>query len=152
MMPKITVGDIDIHYQTQGSGQPLLMIMGLSFSLLDWGTELPALLAPNYQLILFDNRDAGLTSQSQRDYAIADMADDTAGLLDALKIPKARIFGVSMGGAIAITIPKPLVKNKGKHVTSCKCINSDRRSNPLRPHDCRNILLETTLHSRKIRL
>jgi 3-oxoadipate enol-lactonase len=100
-MPKTTVGDIDINYQIQGSGSPLLLIMGLSFSLLDWGTELPALLAPNHQLILFDNRDAGLTSQSQRDYTIADMADDTAGLLDALKIPKAHIFGVSMGGAIA---------------------------------------------------
>jgi hypothetical protein len=45
-MPKITVGDIDDHYQIQGSGQPLLMIMGLSFSLLDWGTQLPTLLAP----------------------------------------------------------------------------------------------------------
>jgi 3-oxoadipate enol-lactonase len=100
-MPKITVGDIDIHHQTQGSGQPLLMIMGLSFSLLDWGTQLPALLAPHYQLILFDNRDAGQTSPSQRNYTIQDMADDTAGLLEALNIPKAHIFGVSMGGAIA---------------------------------------------------
>jgi 3-oxoadipate enol-lactonase len=99
-MPNIKVGDIDIHYQIQGSGQPLLMIMGLSFSLLDWGTELPALLAPHYQLILLDNRDAGQTSQSPRNYTIQDMADDTAGLLAALNIPKAHIFGVSMGGAI----------------------------------------------------
>jgi 3-oxoadipate enol-lactonase len=100
-MPKTTVGDIDINYQLQGSGSPLLLIMGLSFSLLDWGTELPTLLSPTHQLILFDNRDAGLTSQSLRDYTIADMADDTASLLDTLKIPKAHIFGVSMGGAIA---------------------------------------------------
>jgi pimeloyl-ACP methyl ester carboxylesterase len=110
--------------------------MGLSFSLLDWGTQLPALLAPHHQLILFDNRDAGQTGQSPRNYTIQDMADDAAGLLEALNIPKAHIFGVSMGGAIVITIPKPLVKNKGKHVTSCKCINSDRRSNPLRTNDC----------------
>jgi 3-oxoadipate enol-lactonase len=100
-MPKITVDDIDINYQIQGSGSPLLVIMGLSFSLLDWGTALAALLAPYYQLILFDNRDAGQTSQSQRNYTIQDMADDTAGLLEALNIPKAHIFGVSMGGAIA---------------------------------------------------
>jgi 3-oxoadipate enol-lactonase len=100
-MSKITVGDIDIHYQTQGSGQPLLMIMGLSFSLLNWGTQLPSLLD---QLILFDNRDAGQTSQSQRNYTIQDMADYTAGLLSALNIPKAHIFGVSMGGAIANTL------------------------------------------------
>ena len=100
-MTLIPVGDININYQVQGSGKPLLMIMGLSFSLLDWGNKLTKLLAKNYQLILFDNRDAGLTSPSPRPYSIADMADDAAGLLDALNIPKAHVFGVSMGGAIA---------------------------------------------------
>jgi 3-oxoadipate enol-lactonase len=100
-MPKITVGDIDINHEIQGSGAPLLMIMGLSFSLRDWGKKFTDLLAQHYQLILFDNRDAGLTSQSTRPYNIVDMADDAAGLLDALKIPKAHVFGVSMGGAIA---------------------------------------------------
>ncbi|WP_373544394.1 alpha/beta fold hydrolase [Chamaesiphon sp.] len=100
-MTLITVGDININYKIQGSGEPLLMIMGLSFSLLDWGNKFTELLAKNYQLILFDNRDAGLTSQSSRPYSIVDMADDVAGLLDALNIPKAHVFGVSMGGAIA---------------------------------------------------
>jgi 3-oxoadipate enol-lactonase len=100
-MTQITVGDININYEIQGSGAPLLMIMGLSFSLRDWGKKFTELLAQHYQLILFDNRDAGLTSQSTRPYSIADMADDAAALLDALKIPKAHVFGVSMGGAIA---------------------------------------------------
>ncbi len=100
-MPKINVSDIDINYQIQGSGEPLLMIMGLSFSLRDWGKKFTELLAQHYQIILFDNRDAGLTSQSTRPYTIADMADDAAGLLAALNIPKAHVFGVSMGGAIA---------------------------------------------------
>jgi 3-oxoadipate enol-lactonase len=100
-MPKITVGDIDINYQIQGSGSPLLMIMGLSFSLLDWGEKFTDLLAQHYQLILFDNRDAGLTSQSPSSYDIVNMADDAAGLLEALNINKAHVFGVSMGGAIA---------------------------------------------------
>jgi 3-oxoadipate enol-lactonase len=100
-MPKITVGDIDINYEIQGSSTPLLMIMGLSFSLRDWGEKFTELLAQHYRLILFDNRDAGLTSRSNRSYNIADMADDAAGLLDALKIPKAHVFGASMGGAIA---------------------------------------------------
>jgi 3-oxoadipate enol-lactonase len=100
-MTLIIVGDININYEIKGSGKPLLMIMGLSFSLLDWSNKFTELLAKNYRLILFDNRDAGLTSQSTRPYTIADMADDAAGLLDALNIPKAHVFGVSMGGAIA---------------------------------------------------
>ncbi|NJR57452.1 MAG: alpha/beta fold hydrolase [Cyanobacteria bacterium CRU_2_1] len=100
-MPKITVGDLDINYNIQGQGDPLLMIMGLSFSLLDWGTKLPELLSRHYKVILFDNRDAGETSRSPHPYTIAQMADDAAVLLDALGESRASVFGVSMGGMIA---------------------------------------------------
>lgn len=100
-MPKITVGDLDINYKILGKGEPLLLIIGLSFSLLDWGTEFPNLLAEHYQVILFDNRDAGETSQAIAPYTLVDMATDTAGLLNALNIPKAHVLGVSMGGMIA---------------------------------------------------
>ena len=100
-MPKITVGDLDINYKIQGQGEPLLMIMGLSFSLLDWGTKLPELLSQHYKIILFDNRDAGATSQSTKPYTIEQMAADAAGLLDALGESKVHVFGVSMGGMIA---------------------------------------------------
>ena len=100
-MPKITAGELDINYQIQGTGDPLLLIIGLSFSLLDWGIELPQLLSKHYKVILFDNRDAGETSQSTHPYTIAQMADDAANLLDALGEPRASVFGVSMGGMIA---------------------------------------------------
>jgi 3-oxoadipate enol-lactonase len=109
-MPKITVNGLDINYKILGSGEPLLLIIGLSFSLLDWGTEFPELLAEHYQVILFDNRDAGETSQAIAPegellriapYTLVDMATDTVGLLDALSIPKAHVLGVSMGGMIA---------------------------------------------------
>jgi pimeloyl-ACP methyl ester carboxylesterase len=100
-MPKITVGDLDVNYQIKGTGEPLLLIIGLSFSLLDWGTDFPDLLAQHYKVILFDNRDSGETSQSTYPYTIAQMAEDAAGLLDALGEPKAHAFGVSMGGMTA---------------------------------------------------
>jgi 3-oxoadipate enol-lactonase len=100
-MPKVTVGDLTVNYKTLGQGEPLLMIIGLSFSLLDWGTTLPDLLAQHYKVILFDNRDAGETSRSLYPYTLAQMAADAAGLLDALGEPKAHVFGVSMGGMIA---------------------------------------------------
>ncbi|MBL1178219.1 alpha/beta fold hydrolase [Pantanalinema sp. GBBB05] len=100
-MPIIKVGEINVNYQIQGKGEPLLLIIGLSFSLLDWGTVFPDLLAQHYKVILFDNRDAGETSQSTQPYTIAQMAADAAGLLNALGEPKAHVFGVSMGGMIA---------------------------------------------------
>jgi 3-oxoadipate enol-lactonase len=100
-MPKLTVGDLGINYEILGKGEPLLLIIGLSFNLLDWGTKLPELLAQYYKVILFDNRDAGKTSRSAKPYTIEQMAADTAGLLDALGESKAHVFGVSMGGMIA---------------------------------------------------
>lgn len=100
-MPKITVGDLNVNYQIKGTGEPLLLIIGLSFSLRDWGTILPDLLAQHYKVILFDNRDAGETSQSTHPYTISQMAQDAAHLLTALGEPKAHVFGVSMGGMIA---------------------------------------------------
>jgi 3-oxoadipate enol-lactonase len=124
-MTKITVGDIEIDYEIQGCGAPLLMIMGLSFSLRDWGEKFTDLLAQNYQLILFDNRDAGHTSQSTRPYSIADMADDAARLLDALNIPKAHVFGVSMGGAIAQQFALKYPHKLDKLILGCTMAGGD---------------------------
>ncbi|MBD2121136.1 alpha/beta fold hydrolase [Trichocoleus sp. FACHB-262] len=100
-MPKIHVNGLDINYKIYGEGDPLLMIMGLSFSLLDWGTELPELLSRHYKVILFDNRDAGETSQAAGTYTTAQMAEDAANLLKMLGETKAHVFGISMGGMVA---------------------------------------------------
>lgn len=100
-MPNARVGNIDIYYETLGQGTPLLMIMGLKFSLLDWGEKLPQELAQHYQVILFDNRDSGRSSRVTNTYSLADMANDASGLLNELGITKAHVFGISMGGMIA---------------------------------------------------
>ena len=55
IMPNVRVGNIDLYYETLGKDNPLLMIMGLKFSLLDWGEKLPQKLAEKYQVILFDS-------------------------------------------------------------------------------------------------
>lgn len=100
-MPNARVANIDLYYETYGKGTPLLMIMGLKFSLLDWGEKLPQELAQHYQVILFDNRDSGRSSRAITPYSIADMANDASGLLAELGITKAHVFGISMGGMIA---------------------------------------------------
>ncbi|MBW4640513.1 MAG: alpha/beta hydrolase [Gloeocapsa sp. UFS-A4-WI-NPMV-4B04] len=99
-MPNVRVGNIDLYYEI-GKVNPLLVIMGLKFSLLDWGEKLPQKLVEKYQVILFDNRNSGRSSRATNTYSIADMANDTSGLLDELGITKAHVFGISMGGAIA---------------------------------------------------
>ncbi len=100
-MPKIKVNDIQIYYEVHGEGFPLVMIMGISGNVDWWNPRMVQELSKNFKIVMFDSRGAGRTDVSTREYTIKLFADDTAGLMDALGIPRAHVFGVSMGGAIA---------------------------------------------------
>jgi pimeloyl-ACP methyl ester carboxylesterase len=99
-MPKLKVGNALIHYHEQGSGEPLLLITGFSGDLYNWKKAIP-LLVPSYRVIIFDNRGSGLTEAPDASFTMAQMADDAAGLLDALGIERAHVLGWSMGGNVA---------------------------------------------------
>ena len=100
-MPKVRVNDIQIYYEVQGEGFPLVMINGLGAHIDTWDPRSIHDLSKVFKLVLFDNRGAGHTDVSDREYTIKLFADDTAGLMDALGISRAHIFGISMGGMIA---------------------------------------------------
>jgi 3-oxoadipate enol-lactonase len=94
----------ELYYEVHGEGQPLVMVMGIGYDSSLWTlAQVPALSA-KFQVIIFDNRDAGRSSQATGAYTIADMADDTAALMDALGIEKAHVCGLSMGGMIAMEL------------------------------------------------
>ncbi len=77
------------------------MIMGWSASGNWWPPELIHSLAQYYQVLIFDNRGAGRTDIPLEDYTIPMMAEDTVGLMKAVGIERAHVFGVSLGGMIA---------------------------------------------------
>ncbi|MEP7341236.1 MAG: alpha/beta fold hydrolase [Acidobacteriota bacterium] len=99
-MPKIQVNDINLFYETQGEGEPLLLIYGLAGRGNGFLYQTPEL-SKHFHTITFDNRGVGDTDQPDEPYSIAQMADDAAALLDALDIESANVFGISMGGMIA---------------------------------------------------
>jgi pimeloyl-ACP methyl ester carboxylesterase len=74
--------------------------MGLSGDLTWWERLVPEL-GGYFKVVTFDNRGAGLTDKPDERYTISMFAEDTVGLMDVLNIPRAHIFGVSMGGMIA---------------------------------------------------
>ena len=99
---KVHVDDIDIAYKTFGKGDPIILINGYSFAMDSWPPTLLGKLAANQTVIIFDNRGIGnTTSDDEQQFSIGQFANDTAGLLEALKIKKADVLGWSMGGAIA---------------------------------------------------
>ncbi|TAJ43346.1 alpha/beta fold hydrolase [Methanofollis fontis] len=100
-MKSVPVDDIEIAYQEIGEGDPLVMITGSSATMDMWSPALLDALSRQRRLILFDNRGMGFTTTSDREFSIPLFAEDTVGLMDALGIERADIFGWSMGGYIA---------------------------------------------------
>src|SRR4030095_13428492 len=89
-----------MYYEIHGQGVPLLLIRGLGSTCDGFKAQVEGL-SPHFQVISFDNRCVGRSDQPQEPFTIADMADATAALLDALSIPSAHVFGVSLGGMVA---------------------------------------------------
>jgi len=107
-MSKIRVNNIEIYYEIQGQGDPLVLIMGLRRNMEWWYHQLP-ILSQHFKVLAFDNRGAGRSDKPKMDYTIRLFADDTMGLMEALNIKNAHILGLSMGGYIAqeLTINYP---------------------------------------------
>lgn len=99
-MPHQTVNGIQIYYEEQGKGDPLLLINGLAFPMDLWFAQIEEL-SKDFRVIALDNRGIGRTDKPDEEYTIPLMASDAAGLLRALGIDKAHVAGLSMGGFIA---------------------------------------------------
>jgi 3-oxoadipate enol-lactonase len=95
------VNGIQIAYGVQGSGPPLVLIMGYRLSSLAWPLGFVEALVERFTVVLFDNRGTGASDKPTIGYEISNMAKDVCGLMDHLEIARANVLGYSMGGAIA---------------------------------------------------
>lgn len=100
-MPVIDAGNVELSYERSGSGPPLLLIMGLSGTMLHWGQPFMQSLRGDFDVISYDNRGVGASSRVESPFSIADMAADAAGLMAALELDSAHVMGISMGGMVA---------------------------------------------------
>jgi 3-oxoadipate enol-lactonase len=100
-VPNVAVAGTELHYERAGNGEPLLAIQGMSGTHLSWGSPFRSLLERHFDCVVFDNRGIGLSGRVSKPFTIAEMAADTAGLLEALEIESAHVLGISMGGMIA---------------------------------------------------
>ena len=123
-MPELTANGIKIYYERCGSEDDpaVLFISGLGSQIIYWRPSfIDPIVDAGFQVVLFENRDSGYSEHfdaarvsvmrvaetleaggtPEIPYSLADMADDSVGVLDALGIDTAHILGVSMGGYIA---------------------------------------------------
>ncbi len=100
-MPSADIGKTQLHYERAGSGEPLLLIQGMSGTHVSWGEAFRGALEQSFDVVAFDNRGIGLSAPIDGPFTIAEMAQDTAELLAALELEHAHVVGISMGGMIA---------------------------------------------------
>src|SRR5262249_38006833 len=99
-MPKVPVNGLDVFYKVRGEGDPVLLVAGFGCDHLIWNSIVP-LLASRYRVIVLDNRGTGRTTAPVTATGIRQLADDTAGLLEAIGLGPVHVAGHSMGGMIA---------------------------------------------------
>ena len=102
-MPKIKSNNINLYYEVNGKGQPLLFIHGLGSSSQDWELQVNEF-SKTYQVITFDLRGHGRSDKPAGPYSLAMFAADTAGLLKSLDVKSAHVVGLSLGGGIAFQL------------------------------------------------
>jgi 2-succinyl-6-hydroxy-2,4-cyclohexadiene-1-carboxylate synthase len=101
-MPRERVNGIDIHFEQQGSGPPLLMLHGFTGSIQAW-QGIPEQLDDRFHVIAVDMIGHGQTSAPEDPdrYRIEYAVEDLLALLDRLDVEKTLLLGYSMGGRVA---------------------------------------------------
>ncbi|WP_201512099.1 alpha/beta fold hydrolase [Psychrobacter alimentarius] len=102
-MPYVTVATqnddpIDLYYEVQGSGKPVVLIHGWPLSGRAWEAQLPALVEAGYQVITYDRRGFGQSSKPWEGYDYDTLAQDLKALMETLDLNDATLVGFSMGG------------------------------------------------------
>lgn len=100
-MPNAAIRGTELHFERAGSGEPLLLIQGMSGTHVAWGDPFKGALEESFDVVAFDNRGIGLSERTSEPFTIAELAEDTAALLDELGWESAHVLGISMGGMIA---------------------------------------------------
>jgi pimeloyl-ACP methyl ester carboxylesterase len=140
-MPLVGVGDLELCYEFEGGpDEPVVVLVaGLGSSLATWDPRLLAMFREaGFAVLRFDNRDSGrstvledappfdLRAALRKDrsvvtYTLDDLADDTAGLLEALGIGAGHLVGVSLGGMITQTMA---VRHPGRVRSLCSIMST----------------------------
>jgi pimeloyl-ACP methyl ester carboxylesterase len=89
-----------LHWESTGTGDPVLMIMGLGLSGGAWWRTVPVL-SRSLRVITFDNRGVGRSRARIPSYTTEAMADEAVSVLDAAGVEQAHVYGFSLGGMVA---------------------------------------------------
>lgn len=150
-MPRARISpSLELEYDVTGDpgAPPIVLAMGFSMQMIAWDEEFcAALAARGFRVVRFDNRDIGLSTHlselgapdfmrammgdaSAAPYTLGDMADDVAGLLDALDLRAAHVVGASMGGFI---VQELAIRHPGRVLSLASIMSTTGARNVAQP-------------------
>ena len=100
-MPILNRPDVDIHYETFGSGPAILFLAATAWSGAPWKLHQVPAFSPDHQVIVFDQRGTGKSVVRTKDFSTKRLVEDAVALLDHLGVEKAIVCGHSNGGRVA---------------------------------------------------
>jgi 3-oxoadipate enol-lactonase len=100
-MPKVKANNLTINYDQQGSGEPLILIPYLAADYACYAFQV-AEYAKHFDCISLDLRGTGESDKPETPYTTEHLADDVAGFMRAMGIPRAHVSGLSLGAAIGM--------------------------------------------------
>ena len=124
-MPYLSIRDIDMWLDRDGTGSALLAISGSRGDLRRKPNLLDSPLARAFDVLAYDQRGLGRTSKPDRPYSMADYAHDAAGLMDAVGWERALVVGVSFGGMVALELAIRHPNRVAKLVLCCTSPGGD---------------------------
>jgi pimeloyl-ACP methyl ester carboxylesterase len=129
-MANAKIGDLNIYYEMEGKGPPLVLIQGYTCSYRFWDPMMREL-AARFRVVRFDNRGSGFTTDQGESFTLDTMAADTAALIAYLGLGSPAIVGHSMGGAIAQTLIERFPAVCGKSVVLNSMRSTSRQATAL---------------------
>lgn len=128
-MPYAVNGDARLYWDSKGTGTPVLLVMGATYSSRMWYPVIDTL-AERHRVIYFDNRGIGKSS-AVRTGSIQDMAADAVAVLDAAGEGRAHVYGVSLGGVVVLQLALQSPERVRSLILGCTGILSgDKRRAP----------------------
>ncbi|MEO0391088.1 MAG: alpha/beta hydrolase, partial [Pseudomonadota bacterium] len=102
-MPDVQLNDIQMHFEVQGEGPPVVLLAGMLSDSASWG-PLVQPLAHHFTVVRPDNRTTGRTVPWDAPVSIGQMAQDAAALMRHLGHDTYHVVGHSMGGLMAMEL------------------------------------------------